>query len=99
MKQLRILIGGLVCGVATSLIAANSADVTVVQISDTHLGERHSPQAAANLREVVAMVNTRHPDAVIISGDIGENPENREQAKMILTALVAPVYYVPGNHE
>ncbi|HSY16930.1 MAG TPA: metallophosphoesterase [Candidatus Acidoferrales bacterium] len=99
MKQLRTYIAGLVCGVATSLVAANPDDVTVAQISDTHLGEKHSPQAAANLREVVEMVNARHPDAVIISGDIGENQESREQAKMILKDLAAPVYYVPGNHE
>jgi len=42
------------------------------------------------------MINARHPDAVILSGDI---PEEREQAKTILKALAAPIYYVPGNHD
>jgi Icc protein len=99
MKQLRILLAGLLCGAAFSLAAANHVDVTIAQISDTHLGEKHSPDAADHLRKVVEMINARHPDAVIVSGDIGENSEEREQAKTILKALAAPVYYVPGNHE
>ncbi len=75
------------------------ADVTIAQISDTHLGEKHSPEAADHLRKAVELINARRPDAVIVSGDIGERKENREQAKTILKALLAPVYYVPGNHE
>jgi len=51
------------------------------------------------LRAVVSMVNERHPDAVVVSGDIGETPEKREEAKTILKALSAPVHYVPGNHD
>jgi len=99
MKQCCILLIAFVCGMAHSLVAAGSPDVTIAQLSDTHLGEGHSPQAAANLREAVRMINARHPDAVILSGDIGESQEYREQAKIILKALNAPVYYVPGNHE
>lgn len=75
------------------------AVVTIAQISDTHLGERHSPHAAECLREAVNMINARHPDAVIVSGDIGESFEEREQAKTILKGLAAPVYCVPGNHD
>jgi 3',5'-cyclic AMP phosphodiesterase CpdA len=78
---------------------AKAADVTIAQISDTHLGEKHSPRAAEQLRQAVEMINARHPDAVILSGDIGESPEEREQAKTILKVLTAPLYYVPGNHD
>ena len=99
MKQIIVFLGGLICGVAVSLAAASPAEVTIAQISDTHLGEKHSPQAGANLRRVVVMLNARHPDAVILSGDIGENQQNREEAKTILKDLTAPIYYVPGNHE
>jgi 3',5'-cyclic AMP phosphodiesterase CpdA len=99
MKQLRILLTAIICGVALRIVAADTSDVTIAQLSDTHLGEGHSPQAAANLREAVKMINARHPDAVILSGDIGENQEEREQVKIILKSLSAPVYYVPGNHE
>ena len=75
------------------------AQVTVAQISDTHLGEAHSPHAAENLRHVVEMINARHPDAVILSGDIGENPEQWQRARQILKGLNSPLYYAPGNHD
>ncbi|HTB85184.1 MAG TPA: metallophosphoesterase [Candidatus Sulfotelmatobacter sp.] len=99
MKRLRIFLAGLVCCSATFLAGASPGVVTIAQISDTHLGERHSLNAAENLRLVVKMINARHPDAVILSGDIGENQEEREQVKIILEKLAAPIYYVPGNHE
>jgi Calcineurin-like phosphoesterase len=75
------------------------AQVTIAQISDTHLGEVHSPHAAENLRRVVDMVNARHPDAVVLSGDIGENPEEWQRARQILKGLKSPLYYAPGNHD
>lgn len=75
------------------------AQVTIAQISDTHLGEARAPHATENLRQTVEMVNERNPDAVIVSGDIGETPETWEKAKHILKAIRAPLYYVPGNHD
>jgi 3',5'-cyclic AMP phosphodiesterase CpdA len=45
------------------------------------------------------MVNARHPDAVIVSGDIGENYDQWLLARGILKWLHAPVYYAPGNHD
>ena len=87
------------CAAVFLAAAAGHADVTIAHISDTHLGEKHSPQAADHLREIVALINARHPDVAIVSGDIGETRENREEAKTILKALTAPVYYVPGNHD
>jgi 3',5'-cyclic AMP phosphodiesterase CpdA len=75
------------------------AQVTVAQISDTHLGEKHSPHAADNLRTAVKMINERSPDAVILSGDIGENPKAWGEAKSILKGLKTPLYYAPGNHD
>ncbi len=75
------------------------AQVTIAQLSDTHVGEHHSPHAVDNLRRAVAMINQRHPDAVVLSGDIGESPENWQVARQILKGLKAPLYYVPGNHD
>jgi predicted phosphodiesterase len=75
------------------------AQVTIAQISDTHLGEAEAPHAAENLRRTVDMVNARHPDAVVLSGDIGENPEQWQRARDILKGLRAPLYYIPGNHD
>ncbi len=80
-------------------MAGAAAQVTLAQISDTHLGEPRAPLAAENLRRVVEMVNERHPDAVVLTGDIGETPADWLQARQILRSLKAPLYYVPGNHD
>lgn len=82
-----------------ALPSAGHAQVTIAQISDTHLGEAHSPHAFDNLRRTVDMVNARHPDAVIVSGDVGENYDEWLRARGILKWLHAPVYYAPGNHD
>jgi 3',5'-cyclic AMP phosphodiesterase CpdA len=88
-----------VCALVMAFTSTGSAQVTIAQISDTHLGEAHSPHAAENLRRTVEMVNARHPDAVVLSGDIGENPQEWERARQILKGLRAPLYYAPGNHD
>jgi 3',5'-cyclic AMP phosphodiesterase CpdA len=87
-----------VCVLFTSARLAQ-AQLKIAQLSDTHLGEQHSPHAADNLRLAVNMINARHPDAVILSGDIGENPAEWDRAKSILKGLKAPLYYAPGNHD
>jgi len=102
MKQFRFIFLTILASCAIFLFGAGSSNtnnVTIAQLSDTHLGEEHSPQAAANLRQAIKMINARHPDAVIVSGDIAENEKEREQVKTILKNLTAPVYYVPGNHD
>src|SRR2546427_1126302 len=85
--------------VGLSANTRSAAQVTVAQISDTHIGDKHAPRAAENLRKAVEMINARHPDAVILSGDIGENPEQWRHAREILKGLKAPLYFVPGNHD
>jgi len=75
------------------------AQVTIAQISDIHMGEPEAPHAFDNLRRTVDMVNARHPDAVIVSGDIGENYDQWLIARGILKWLHAPIYYAPGNHD
>lgn len=87
------------CAVLMAFTSPGSAQVTIAQISDTHLGEAHSPHAFDNLRRAVDMVNARHPDAVIVSGDVGENYDEWLRARGILKWLHAPVYYAPGNHD
>jgi 3',5'-cyclic AMP phosphodiesterase CpdA len=87
------------CVLVLALPLAGHAQVTIAQISDTHLGEPHAPHAFDNLRRTVDMVNARHPDAVIVSGDVGENYDQWLLARGILKWLHAPVYYAPGNHD
>jgi 3',5'-cyclic AMP phosphodiesterase CpdA len=87
------------CILVLALPLAGRAQVTIAQISDTHLGEPQAPHAFDNLRRTVDMVNARHPDAVIVSGDVGENYDQWLLARGILKWLHAPVYYAPGNHD
>ena len=84
---------------ALSLAVSSSAQITIAQISDTHLGEKRAPHAAENLAQAVDMINQRRPDAVILSGDIGENPEAWRQAQAILKKLRSPLHIAPGNHD
>lgn len=89
----------LLCLLPAVFSPAAQAQVTIAQISDTHLGAAEAPHAFENLRHTVDMVNARHPDAVIVSGDIGENYDQWLIARGILKWLHAPVYYAPGNHD
>ena len=100
----RFFIRELVClarvGVlALSLGVSSTAQITIAQISDTHLGEKRAPHAPENLLRAVDMINQRRPDAIILSGDVGENPSAWRQAQSILKKLRAPLYVAPGNHD
>lgn len=96
----RTLLIAAVCLATAGLVARPAtAQITVVQISDTHLGDKHAPHAADNLKQAVKMTNDRHPDAVVLSGDIGETPPAWDEARDILKKLKAPLYYVAGNHD
>jgi 3',5'-cyclic AMP phosphodiesterase CpdA len=77
----------------------SDSKVTIAQISDTHLGEKRAPHAEQNLKQAIEMINQRRPDAVVLSGDIGENPAEWEKARSILKKLKPPLFYVPGNHD
>jgi 3',5'-cyclic AMP phosphodiesterase CpdA len=85
--------------VLMGLAGSSRAQVTIVQLSDTHIGLSTAPHASANLTKAVQMINQLHPDAVIVTGDIGERLTAWQQARQILSALTAPVFYAPGNHD
>ena len=74
-------------------------NIVIAQISDTHIGLARAPEASENLRKVVEMVNQRNPDAVIVTGDIGERENAWDEAKKIFAGLKPKVFYVPGNHD
>jgi 3',5'-cyclic AMP phosphodiesterase CpdA len=73
--------------------------VVIAQISDTHIGLARAPEASENLRKVVEMANQRNPDAVIVTGDVGERESAWDEAKKILSGLKPKVFYIPGNHD
>jgi DNA repair exonuclease SbcCD nuclease subunit len=97
MKLARLLTPLLFAAAATNVVWAQ---LNIAQISDIHIGEKRAPHAVDNLRKTVDMINERHPDAVIVSGDVGEkHPQDWDTARGILKWLHAPVYYAPGNHD
>ncbi len=77
------------------------AQATIVQISDTHIGLSTHPNDLQHLQTIVNQINAMspQPDAVILSGDIGETSTDWTTAKNTMASLNAVVYYVPGNHD
>lgn len=76
-----------------------SRDLVIAQLSDSHIGLARAPEASANLRKAVQLINQRGVDAVLVTGDIGERPEAWQEALDILGGLQAKFYMVPGNHD
>ena len=73
-------------------------DYTIVMLSDLHLGY-HNPRK--ELARWVDMVNSEHPDLILIAGDIIDNslrPLIEENMAEEFHRLQAPVYACLGNH-
>lgn len=72
---------------------------TIVQLSDVHLGHVYK---ADFLERVVRKVNGRHPDMVVITGDLFDGMDG-ELSEMVgpLNELKAPygTFFITGNHE
>lgn len=99
--MLRLLVIVLFFSIATlSLSASSNPDITIAQLSDLHLGMAAHAGSEQRLQQAIAMLKGRHLDAVIVTGDIGDNfDQSWKEARAMLAALKAPVYYVPGNHD
>ncbi len=67
----------------------------LIQISDVHIGSRSS----RFLSRVVATINTKHPDLVLITGDFLDAKRVGPEDIAPLKALNAPIYFSIGNHE
>lgn len=67
----------------------------VVWLTDIHLNFLSDARIAAFLQEVAA---TR-PDAVLISGDIGEAHNVCDYLGLLQASIPAPIYFVLGNHD
>lgn len=73
--------------------------VTVVMASDLHIGYHNR---RADLAKWVDMINTEHPDLVLIAGDIVDfsfRPVIEEDMAAEFRRIVAPIYACLGNHE
>lgn len=72
-------------------------EVTVMQISDVHLGHH---RGRAYLARIVDETNRRAPDLVLVTGDLVDSSAALEPGVLEpLAGLTAPAYFVGGNHE
>lgn len=80
--------------------------VIVAQISDLHVRRRghvlhHMANTAAFVERAVERLNRLRVDAVIATGDLTESGTLLEYRRLrgLLTALHAPFFLLPGNHD
>ena len=77
-----------------------------VHMSDPQIGFRdHSPrfiQSDSLMQCAVAAANSLRPEAVIVTGDLVDNPADTLQNAIFvrnMAGLTAPAWYIPGNHD
>jgi 3',5'-cyclic AMP phosphodiesterase CpdA len=80
------------------------APFRVAQVSDPHIGgEWGGTDPVAGLTTVLDAVRALpdHPDVLLVTGDLVDNGTDEEYAlvQQLLSAVPAPVYVLPGNHD
>lgn len=76
-------------------------DYTIVVISDTHYDTVQDPKL---LEDAVEKINRKHPDLVILDGDIVEERTSNESMHRVFSLLggiqsTYGTYYIYGNHD
>jgi plastocyanin len=85
--------------------AAEAGGLRFVQISDSHIGfnKDANPDVTATLRTAIAKVRAlpQSPSFVLHTGDLTHlsKPEEFDTLHQELSAIGAPVFYVPGEHD
>lgn len=71
---------------------------SILHISDVHFGPPHLPEVSDG---VLAFVEARQPDVVVLSGDLTQRarPEQFRDARRFVDAIPVPTVVVPGNHD
>lgn len=71
---------------------------SLLHISDVHFGPKHLPRLAEG---VLALVEARRPDLVVISGDLTQRAKADQfhAAREFVDRLPVPSIAVPGNHD
>lgn len=72
------------------------APIRMVVVSDLH-----STLHGEGQKNLLIMIEEQAPDLILLAGDIVDDKEPEEPAKLFLekVAKIAPTYYVMGNHE
>jgi len=78
------------------------SEFRLIQISDTHLARRYQP-LTDNFHRVSEYIDSRRPDLVVNSGDVGwDGPTHRDDlefARELHAGLPVACRYLPGNHD
>lgn len=83
--------------VAVSIPQFPQQGFRIIQLSDVHVG--HTIRRPF-MEEIVARCNALQPDLVVITGDLFDRTADRIAADLEpLRDLLAPTYFVTGNHE
>ena len=84
---------------------AGAGGLRFVQISDSHIGfnKDANPDVTATLRAAIAKIHAlpQAPSFVLHTGDLTHlsKPEEFDTLQQELSAIGAPVFYVPGEHD
>lgn len=72
-------------------------EITVMHITDVHLGQHHGRE---HLEWIVHETNRLNPDLILITGDLVDGHVALEPGVLDpIQDLIAPSYFVTGNHE
>lgn len=79
-------------------LPADLEGFTIAQLSDMHIGPTTSP---ATVERIVRQTLALKPDAIALTGDIGDGPvsESIESIRRLGALTHVPSFYVTGNHE
>lgn len=65
-----------------------------------HVSDLHNKQFGKNQQYLISQVKRIKPDMIVITGDLIDTTDSRYALDFLWQAVeLAPVYYVPGNHE
>jgi len=88
---------GFVVSETSIALSGLPAPFTIMHISDVHLGHH---RRVDYLHKIVNATNARHPDLVIINGDLIDAAIALDEKVLApLREFDAPVYFTGGNHE
>lgn len=115
MKALAISCGGLVLGASAWTLWGNTAlTATPITVSSpripagfdgfriAHLSDLHNAEFGKNNKRLLKLLKKISPEIIVITGDLVDSRHTDLKTALDFVreaAKLAPVYYVPGNHE
>lgn len=86
-------------------------DLTKIEIIDSRipsgfsgskiifLSDSHQKEFGIHNSQLIMLIKNEHPDYIFVTGDILDDALEKPLRLMGQLVAIAPVYYVPGNHE